>query len=100
MTIFNPEKNSPQMFDLAKIQNGLSKKQMDKIQYECMLLRLDLQNDVHRVISIIPHLFTEDRTAANTDSIKEIEIKIDDKKEDLDKYYKSYHGINTYMSFE
>lgn len=75
----NPEKNSPRMFDLATVKNGLSEKQLSKIQYECDLLRIDLQNETHRAVAIIPFLFQEGITAANTKVIKEIISEPEDK---------------------
>lgn len=47
----------------------LSKKQMDKIQYEAMLLRMSEQ----QLYVIAPHLFNENITAANTESKSVVE---------------------------
>lgn len=59
---FDPEKNAPRKLDMEQLQKGLSKKQMDKVQYECDLMRMEPQ----RLLQIAPHLFNENVTAANT----------------------------------
>ena len=56
----------------------LSKKQMEKIQYEAMLLRMDLNT----LYVVAPHMFTENITAANTESKSIVE--------DLQEQAKSY----------
>lgn len=64
---FNPEKNAPIKINLERIKLGLSQEQLQKIKYECDLLRKDIQE----LLYIAPHLFTEGVTAANTVVIKE-----------------------------
>jgi hypothetical protein len=57
---------------------NLPEKQIKKIQYESMLLRMDLNT----LYVIAPHLFTENITAANTESKSIVE--------DLQEQAKSY----------
>jgi hypothetical protein len=47
----------------------LSKKQMDKIEYESMLLRMSPQ----QLYVVAPHLFVENITSANTESKSVVE---------------------------
>jgi len=71
---------------------NLSKKQLDRIQYECNLLKLSPQ----QLYIIAPHLFHEGVTSANT------EIKNDtfnELKEQAKEYLKSLESDDTYHSF-
>lgn len=66
---YNPEKNSPVKLNLETIKDGLNPKQLDKIKYECNLLRKSIQE----LMYIAPHLFNNGVTSANT---KIVEPKI------------------------
>lgn len=59
---FDPNKYNPTKVDISKLKNGLSKLQMNKIAYECDLLRVDIE----RLIYLAPFLFIEGVTTANT----------------------------------
>ncbi len=65
----DPEKYSPQKLDIKRIQEGLSNRQMSKIQYECDLLRMDIQ----KLLYVAAHLFNEGVTASNTKIIETVE---------------------------
>ena len=60
----------------------LSKKQMEKIQYESMLLRMTPQ----QLYVVAPHLFNENITAANT---KVEEKEITEQIDSIEKEFKS-----------
>ena len=93
----DPEKNAPVKLNISRIQQGLSKKQMTKIEYECDLLRVDVQ----KLVYMAPHLFNEGVTAANTvvipsptEPIKEIE-KITEEETSINNIY-DYEGYYGY----
>lgn len=61
--MFNPEAYSPRKLDLTKLKSlGLSKNQMMKINYECDLLRVAIE----QLVNLAPYMFVEGVTAANT----------------------------------
>jgi len=89
----NPEKNSPQKITLEKLRAGLSRKQENRIAYECDLLRTSSE----KLFYMAPFLFQEDVTAANTIVIKEKEEITQqepkystDTNDDEDYYYNLY----------
>jgi hypothetical protein len=76
----DPEKNAPTKIDIAKVQSTLSQKQMNKIKYECDLLRKSVQDMVY----LAPFLFCEDVTAANTIVVKETKIAEPEQEEEFE----------------
>lgn len=72
----------------------LSKKQMDKISYEAMLMKMSVQ----QLYIVAPHLFNENITAANTESksvveeLKEQAKSYLDSLEESDKTEGYYYG--------
>lgn len=61
-TRYNPTKNDPKKIDPDKLRDGLSSKQLNKIAYECDLLRKNPQE----LLNIAPHMFNDNTTAANS----------------------------------
>lgn len=87
---YDPEKMAPQKIDVKRIQEGLSKRQMQRIEYECSLLKVDIQ----KLLYIAPHLFNENITSANTKVIEDKTKETPTNYEDVyGEYYGDYHGI-------
>jgi hypothetical protein len=63
--MMDKERYSPQKIDIKRIQSGLSVHQMTKIEYECDLLRMDVQ----KLLYVAPFLFCEGITASNTEVV-------------------------------
>lgn len=82
------DRYAPQKIDIQKIQQGLSKKQMSKIQYECDLLRVDPQ----KLMYIAPHLFNEGITSSNKEYVNEPEPV---KEEDYDNNESTWDNSST-----
>jgi hypothetical protein len=87
---YDPERMSPRTLNVEQLQKGLSQHQMDKIQYECTLLKVTPQQLVH----MAPHLFNEGVTSANTSVTESFEKPPTRKEEEPVESYPNYSYDN------